>query len=334
MQLRRLTSAKIKRKIWGTLLPHLRKSGMSFYAYKSYWHYRLSGSRPNYNNENLKFLTGTPNPGAGIGHQLANWIAGYWFAAYFKISYAYSAFPSETWDSFLSFGKDEVNSDKLLLKGYQKVLIPLFNEDNKDEVNLIKKIISSYKSKKVIFFLEQDQFHKDLHKVGDLIKKKFHTGDARKNNKLMYSPDNFNIAVHIRRGDIITHGKTFSSRKQENSYFLKIVSDIKTYLKTEKPKVFHLFSDGEESDFEEFRTMTDFKFCLSSNAKESFLHMAFADLLVTSKSSFSYKPALLNHGLKICPRNFWHGYPATNDFLLADDFGELDINGLINYSQK
>jgi hypothetical protein len=48
-----------------------------------------------------------------------------------------------------------------------------------------------------------------------------------------------------------------------------------------------------------------------------------ADLLITSKSSFSYKPALLSKGLKVCPKDFWHGYPDTSDWILVDEKGSF-----------
>ena len=62
------------------------------------------------------------------------------------------------------------------------------------------------------------------------------------------------------------------------------------------------------------------------NAQESFLHFAYADLLITSKSSFSYKPALLNNGIKVCPKNFWHGYPTSKDWILVENDGTIDLN--------
>jgi len=64
------------------------------------------------------------------------------------------------------------------------------------------------------------------------------------------------------------------------------------------------------------------------NAQDSFLHLVYADLLITSKSSFSYKPALLNNGIKICPKNFWHGYPNNKKWILCDNNGNFDISSL------
>jgi hypothetical protein len=32
---------------------------------------------------------------------------------------------------------------------------------------------------------------------------------------------------------------------------------------------------------------------------------------------------LLNKGIKICPKDFWHGYPQLDDWLMADESGFL-----------
>jgi hypothetical protein len=56
--------------------------------------------------------------------------------------------------------------------------------------------------------------------------------------------------------------------------------------------------------------------------------MVYADLLITSKSSFSYKPALLNKGIKLCPKKFWHDYPSMEDWVLADENGNFDLKKL------
>jgi len=55
------------------------------------------------NNEanNIGYYTAVPNRGAGIGHQLANWIAGYWFACQFGLEFAHTPFASENSDTSL-----------------------------------------------------------------------------------------------------------------------------------------------------------------------------------------------------------------------------------------
>jgi hypothetical protein len=117
-------------------------------------------------------------------------------------------------------------------------------------------------------------------------------------------------------------------RWQGNDYFEKVLHKAVDNIKTNKPIAIYLFSQGEIKDFPEFNEFSNLHFCLDMNAQDSFLHMVNADLLITSKSSFSYKPALLSKGVKICPEDFWHGYPNHEDFILADSFGDFEIERL------
>ena len=94
-------------------------------------------------------------------------------------------------------------------------------------------------------------------------------------------------------------------------------------VKTDKEIHIYFFSQGSPDDFPEFAGFENLHWCFEMSAQQSFLHMIYADLLITSKSSFSYKPALLNRGIKVCPKDFWHGYPKTEDWIL------LNANGVI-----
>lgn len=91
----------------------------------------------------------------------------------------------------------------------------------------------------------------------------------------------------------------------------------------------YLFSQGSEADFPEFKNFKNITFCLDMNAQDSFAHMVFADVLITSKSSFSYNPALLNKGIKLVPANFWHGYPKTKDWIVAKEDGTINNNLMV-----
>lgn len=57
--------------------------------------------------------------------------------------------------------------------------------------------------------------------------------------------------------------------------------------------------------------------------------MIYADLLITSKKSFSYKLALLPNGIKVVPEDFWHGYPNTDDFIKTNEKGDFDTKNII-----
>ncbi len=306
--------------------------GKRFYnlMYVSGWHGMLINAKET-GHEN--YFTAIPNRGAGIGHQMANWIAGYWFAKKLQLNFTHIPFSTPEWESFLGFGSEEVlESDLSKGQGYKRVKLPLFDESKENEVKVIKGIVSSYSGKKVIFIAEQDQFYKDQFGVIDDIKNKYHRASVRLNDDFIFSKNTFNIAIHVRRGDIVVgqddNNQNLTMRWQNNDYFVNVLSSVIKNLKTKRPISIYLFSQGEIKDFSEFEKFKNINFCLDMGAKNTFAHMVEADLLITSKSSFSYKPALLSNGIKVCPKVFWHGYPNDKNWILADDDGCLDVNAL------
>lgn len=326
--MRKVTLQKVKNRLWYKLVSNLHNTCFYPYIYRSYWHYLLYNKKnaPN----NTCYYAARPNPGAGIGHQMANWIAGLWYARQFGLKFAYLPFSTKQWDYFLGFGEGETTVAELKHKGYKTRRLPLFNENNKKEVELNKKIIQSYAGKKVVFIAEQDQFYSAQYGVMDDLKHKFYSAPARKNDHLIYSKDNFNIAIHVRRGDIMADPSNpgLTKRYLSNDYFENVLKQVVDNIQTSKPVHIYFFSQGTPADYPEFTTFLNLHWCLDMNAQDSFLHFVYADLLITSKSSFSYKPALLNNGIKVCPKNFWHGYPNTKDWILCENDGTFDIEKL------
>ena len=275
---------------------HARKNIHYPKLYRSYWHFKLCKPKNSVHYRN--YFSAQPNSGAGIGHQCANWIAGYWFAKQFDLRFAHSPFASEKWEMLLGFGQNEIHVEELINQdGYKKVNLPLFDEQNAREVSLCQKIIDSYHDKKVVFMAEQDQFYRDQYGVMNDLKDKFYNAFSRKNDRLRYSSDHFNIALHIRRGDILggrgTINSNLSMRWQHERYFEKVLSLVLNGLKINKPIFIYLFSQGSLLDFSAFVQFNNMHFCLDMNEQDAFVHMIFADLLISSKSSFSYKPAIL-----------------------------------------
>ena len=293
--------------------------------YFSYWKSILNKKVSESSHKN--YYSARPNQGAGIGHQIANWIAGYWFAKKFDLQFAHSPFSTKTWDTFLGFGLAEVKVSDLLTSGYKKVKLPLFDENNLVELELQKRIIESYSNRKIVFIAEQDQSYKDQFGVINKIKSSFFNSPSRINDSLIYVKENYNIAVHIRRGDIVGAVKNkdsnLSIRWISNEYFINVLQNVIKKISVSKPFHIYIYSEGVISDFSEFSRFPNIHFCLDMDSEDSFLHLVYADLLITSKSSFSYKPALLSNGIKVCPVNFWHGYPTDNNWILADDEGNL-----------
>jgi hypothetical protein len=288
----------------------------------------------NNNSNTTCYYTARPNPGAGIGHQLANWIAGYWFAKQFGLQFAHLPFSNQKWEDFLGFGEGEKKIGELREEGYKVRKLPLFNEYKQQEVSLIKEIIRSYAGKKVVFLAEQDQFYHDQFGVMDDIKRKINRAAAREKDKIVYEPSHFNIAVHVRRTVVIDgriteeNEEVRAKRWLSNDYYEKVLRQALGNIHVSKPLAVYLFSTGKPDEFAEFSKYGNVHFCSEMDEYASFVHLIRADLLITSKSSFSYKPALMNEAVKICPRNFWHGYPDDKKWILAENDGTFDIKQL------
>lgn len=308
--------------------------------------YRCTHHKGKGGSKNNLYLTEIVSYGAGIGHQLANWIAGYWFARYFGIRYAYSPFTSSAvpfrpnkWDDILGFGVGEVTAEELLRKGYKKVQLPYFDENNISHVKEIQRIIDSYGGEKAVFFTEANQFYHDQYGVMDDISKKFFSAPARKEDHLIYDRSNYNVALHIRR-QVVIDSKVIEENAEQrakrwtgNEYYEEVLKAL-VKLNVGKPIKIHVFSTGKPKEFEAFKKYGDVRICSDLDEYASFIHLVYADLLVTSKSSFSYKPALMSKGIKICPEGFWHGYPDLPDWFIVGPDGKLTEKQIYRMGQE
>jgi hypothetical protein len=323
---------KVKTRLWGKLVHYSRNKKFYLYLYCSYWHYKFSSNKKETNN--TCYYTARPNSGAGIGHQLANWIAGYWFAKQFGLKFAHLPFSTSKWEDFLGFGEGEMNVKELVKTGYKVRKLPLFDEYNSDEVLKIKAIIQSYAGKKIVFIAEQDQGYRDQFGVMWDIKRKFNHALSRRNDLIVFDTAHFNIAVHVRRtviidGRVTEENETVRAKRWLSSdYYEKVLKQVVENIQISKPLSIYLFSTGKPEEFAEFSKYGEVYFCSDMDEYTSFLHLVRADLLITSKSSFSYKPALMNDAIKVCPRNFWHSYPDNKQWILAENDGTFDVSKL------
>jgi FkbM family methyltransferase len=123
-----------------------------------------------------------------------------------------------------------------------------------------------------------------------------------------------NVAVHIRRPmkfDIGTLGNS-----TPNSYYFRIMKHLQEFFsKSEKPLLFHIYSQGDESLFQDFKEFP-VQFHLEDDTFDSFNGLVFADILVTSASSYSYTAALLSKGM-IVYKQFWH--PPRKHWLQVEE---------------
>lgn len=314
---------KVTYRLKGIYLSKVENTLLQFRSFRCYWHFLLS-NKGSAIKPKEHYITQKPNPGAGIGHQLANWNSGYYFASYFHKNFAHSAFSDPQWEAFLGFGEKEQSALSLMNdRSFKKINLPRFDSTNASHIELIGRIIHSYSKDKVLFLLAQDQGYVKQYETMDQLSEKFFSAAARKNDHLFYDRAYFNIAIHIRRGDIVAMKENNVSngnlRWLDNAYYVEVLKQVLKRLDTSKAVRVYLFSQGVKEDFKEFNEFYDIQYCLDANQYDTFLHLVNADLLISSKSSFSYKPALISKGIKVCPKDFWHGYPENDSWMLADE---------------
>jgi len=114
------------------------------------------------------------------------------------------------------------------------------------------------------------------------------------------------VAVHVRRGDV---GKNKNSmRYTENPVILRAIGGIEETLKTlGLPYRVTVHSQGDPQDFQEF-TRRGYALSLEEDAIIAMRAFIESDVLLMSKSSFSYLAAIYNRGVKLY-------YPTFNPCL-------------------
>ena len=118
-----------------------------------------------------------------------------------------------------------------------------------------------------------------------------------------FSPDYFNVAVHIRRFN--EHDNRTEGTNTSLNYFLKTIKKIEQFEHNKKKIIFHVYSQGNIKKFQRLKKLENVVFHLNESLETSFASMVFADTLVMSASSFCYAAALISDGI-ILYHPFWH----------------------------
>lgn len=323
---------KVKGRIWSEIVSRTCNTIFYPFIYRSYWHYIFFGDKDSFYKPTTEmYYAAWPNQGAGIGHQLDVWCHGAFIAKDWKLKFAYLPFSKKGWDIFLGFGEGVSTVNELRKNGYKIRKLPYFNVDDPKSLNLNKQIITSYQGEKIVFIAEIDQpYLYSPDEKAKFIKNKFITASSRVNDTILYDKNNYNIAVHIRRGDIMSdiNNHNLTMRYLSNDYYDNVLNQVIENIKTDKPINIYIFSQGKPEDFPEFNKYNNLHWCFDISAQNSFGNLIYSDLIITSKSSFSYDPALMNEGIKLCPKSFWCAYPEGKEWILCDDDGTFDVEKL------
>lgn len=148
---------------------------------------------------------------------------------------------------------------------------------------------------------------------------------------LNYKSDRLNVAVHIRRGDLLP-GRQYAdldSRMLPDSWYLSILRTIT--LSTKKLVTFHIFSEGKNGQYYSekgipfsWKNALQHINCevieyIDSELIKTFHHLVNADILVGSKSGMTHISGMMGDQIKIVPQ-MWHSYRGAKK--------TLEISGL------
>ena len=190
------------------------------------------------------------------------------------------------------FSKMEHNydNDKYFIKNKEHFInfLNTFKLSDSNTYELNTKVCYNFIEKNI----STDDFKKNL----NFVKKIFY-----KNKINPYNNNYFNIAIHIRRYNKCDN--RMDGTNIENKYYLNIINFLLKKYYNKDIKI-HIFSQGNIDLFKDFDSDKTI-FHLNETIEETFLSFCFANILVTSASSFSYTAALLNNNEKYY-KKFWH----------------------------
>jgi hypothetical protein len=243
----------------------------------------------------------------GVGAQVQAVLSTMLFAEAFQLTYVHTPFERIThnelganweaeWERFFNLGKDEV-----AIKDIDTNLLEVVRNDNLRRLRRTPNVL--YVVRHCYPFA--DLFPNFYLRMTDGWIGKYRSS-SKEAYKSFYEEGKVNIAVHIRRGDVVES----SDRYTGNRYHKALLSAIRRMLDDFKTDVsVHIYSQGAIADFDELDEMR-VHYHLDECPFTTFYNLTCADMVVVAKSSFSYCAALLS-GAVVVYEPFWHKPPGT-----------------------
>ena len=147
---------------------------------------------------------------------------------------------------------------------------------------------------------------------------------------LQYQPDLINVAVHIRRGDLLPDRQfsDLSHRMLPDRWYIEILNRVAA--EASRPLSIHIFSEGKNGLYQSEKgvhfSWSDFYAGSGHRVTEHidtpFLdtvhHLLHADVLVGSKSGMTHLAGMLGNQIKLVP-TMWHSYRGAERLLEIPD---------------
>jgi hypothetical protein len=151
-------------------------------------------------------------------------------------------------------------------------------------------------------------------------------------SKYYFDDDKLNIGIHItnfiegRDNDLSAQREQYVPGNSKEQYYINLINKLNELLSknSDIEKEFHIYSRGEEKDFEVFTNLdVPVKLHLWEHPLTSIYHLTKSDIRVLSNSSFSYMSALFGaeNGMSIIRDNF---AMKIDNCVITDYYGNFD----------
>ena len=130
---------------------------------------------------------------------------------------------------------------------------------------------------------------------------------SNKSKNDYFDAEHLHVAIHIRRAnphDTLNGRPPPTERYLAMKKYIAIIEELRRLYVSKNP-LFHIYSQGEISNFDRSFRSNDIVFHINTSVEETFASMVLADALVTSTSSLSYVAGILSEGT-VYYIPFWH----------------------------
>ena len=285
------------------------------------WKARLAGMKDKI------YVCNIPHQFCGIGHLSSEWNAGFMLARRFGLHFVHAPLP-EPWESFFGWGKDEIPFDAS--RRMESVILPgiPFLTGYFDCLEVVAYLISLHPvTEKKLFLLGYNQSAYDQTESGALLREKYEKNSAAKGVPSHKEAQAITVAVHIRKGDIIGSEKDMALRYIDASWMACAVASLQQAIS--KPFKVNVYSQGlAEEDKRQFAGFGKVTYYDNTDPCETFHNLMIADILVMSRSGFSYLAACMGQQVVVVPPGFWHHIPDEKRWLQMDSTAQLSEDNI------
>ncbi len=225
-----------------------------------------------------------------------------------------------------------------------EIHIPSNEQDDDDIYKSLDRFIQSHPESNIVFKIGDNRFGDyEYQSTRDWFIKAYAKAREQHPIALTYKPTKLNVALHIRRGDLLP-GRQFSDlsdRMLPDAWYLKLLEIIQDSV--HQPLALHIFSEGRDGQYHSeegvpFSWKDHFKDAklevteyIDTSFMDTFHHLLYADVLIGSKSGMSHLAGMLGEQIKVMPQ-MWHSYRGASKTLqLGSHITEAEISAVTEH---